>query len=67
VKYRRQVNESETRRDVMVTPKRDWQVDHRNRYTDTRHYMSYYVDDLVGSCKGSDQVDKRSSQVKRVD
>jgi hypothetical protein len=51
----------------MVVPKRDWQVDHRNRYTGTLHYMWYYVDDLVGNCMDSDQVDRRFSQVKRVD
>jgi hypothetical protein len=67
VKYRQRVNGFETRIDVMVMPKRDWQVDHRNHYTGTLHYMWYYVDDLVGNCMDSDQVDRRFSQVKRVD
>jgi hypothetical protein len=67
VKYRQRVIGFETKRDVMVVPKRDWQVDHRNRYTGTLHYMWYYVDDLVGNCMDSDQVDRRFSQVKRVD
>jgi hypothetical protein len=65
--YRQRVNGFETRRDVMAELKRDWQVDHRNRYIGTRHYMSYYVDDLVESCMDFDQVDRRFSQVKRVD
>jgi hypothetical protein len=51
----------------MVELKRDWQVDHQNHYTGTLHYMWYYVDDLVGNCMDSDQVDRRFSQVKTVD